>query len=294
MRHFLELPLVALSLGIVTPAARTQIPEPFCACVDLGPTVDAVKQIAGVDWSKLDEGTVAQMWPQAEPLPCETSPLSGIAAVTAGMERCCNSCGTCGGPFIDSDGSSTHGLRSILVSVCRQSSEDGLSDLKRLVDATVPEQLDASYEEGWSLSEKAGRIYNGYRWQAHGSTFILHAFLGPWEDSQYGSFELTRCDAVTELEEWVLEGGTKLSVTEVKVEKADDGERQLWFSYQTQCLLRDYKCLQSEWRILWPGLRSVAEREDTTTIFLSSEDCSLGSITMYPKRNSLGDWELPW
>jgi hypothetical protein len=166
--------------------------------------------------------------------------------------------------------------------------------LKRLVAAAVPDQVDASYEEGWSLLEEADQIYNGYRWRTHGSTFNLHVFLGRWEDSWYGSFELTRCDAVTELEEWVLEDGTKLGVTEVQVKNADNGERELWFSYQTRCLLRDYECLKSEWRILWPRLRSVAEREKTSTVFLSSEDCSFGSITMYPKRNSLGNWELPW
>jgi hypothetical protein len=166
--------------------------------------------------------------------------------------------------------------------------------LKRLVDAAVPDQLDASYVEGWSLIEEADRIYNGYRWQAHASTFNLDVSFGRLEDSWYGSFELIRCDAVAELEEWALKDGTKLSVTQVEVRNGDDGERELWFSYQSLCLLRDHECLDTERRTLWPSLRSVAERQNTTTVFLSSEDCSFGSITVFPKRNSLGDWELPW
>lgn len=294
MWYFLALPPVALTIGAGAIPTGTQTPEPFCACVDLESAVDAVKQIAIADWSKLDEGTVAQMWPEAKPLPCETSPLTGIGAVTAAIERCCDSCGTCGGPSFYPEGSSMRGLLHLHVSVCRQNSDEGLSDLKRLVDATVPERFDASYEQGWSLSEEGGTIYNGYRWQIHGNAFILDAFFGPWEQSRYGSFDLTRCNAVSKAEEWVLENRTKLSVTEVRVEKAEDGERKLWFSYQTQCLLRDYECLESEWQLLWPRLRSVAEREDTTTVFLSSEDCSFGSTTVFPKRNSLGNWELPW
>jgi hypothetical protein len=125
-------------------------------------------------------------------------------------------------------------------------------------------------------------------------TFNLRVFVAPWEDSVYGSFELARCDGVTELEEWVFEDGTQLSVTEVDVKTTADGERQLWFSYETRCVIADYECLKSEWRVLWPRLRLLAERENTTAVFLSSEACIFGGMTVFPRRNALGEWELPW
>lgn len=279
-----------MSLGASTP-----LEKPLCACVELESTVEAVEQVSSVDWRQLDEDALARAWPEAKPLPCESGPLSGIAAATAAIQRCCDTCGTCGGPFFHQDGdSSERGLRSILTQVCRQSSDQALSDLKRIVDVAVPRQTDAAYEEGWSLREETKSIHNAYRWHSNDGTFILEIYLGPIGDRWAGSFELIRCNSVSVLKEWILDDGTTLNVTEADVVESAGGERELRFSYVSQCLLRDYECLQSEWRSLWPRLHSMAEVNETTTVFLSGEDCKGGSITVYPKRETRGDWDLPW
>jgi hypothetical protein len=31
-----------------------------------------------------------------------------------------------------------------------------------------------------------------------------------------------------------------------------------------------------------------------SVIFMSAEDCKLGSTTVFPKRKTDGTWELPW
>lgn len=285
---------LALCVGLAVPADSQQLSDSYCGCIDLDSTVDALRRVTNVDWTELEEGDVARVWPQARPIPCESSSLTGVGAVAQGIERCCASCGTCGGPYFGPEGGSTQGLQYISVGVCRGSRARALSDLKRLVDAVVPDQRDASYEEGWATSESEGGTHNEYRWTSSGTTFNVRAFVATWEDSIYGSFELAQCDRVNELEEWVFEGGTQLSVTEVDVRTTSDGERQFWFAYETRCVIADYECLKAEWRVLWPRLRLLAERENTTTVFLSSEACTFGGMTVYPKRNSLGGWELPW
>jgi hypothetical protein len=179
------------------------------------------------------------------------------------------------------------------VSVCRANPEGALSDLKRLVDATLPDEVEALYEEGWVPSEEQGRTLNAYRWTSHGETFNLRVLVGPWEDSGYGAFDLTRCDGEPEVERWVLEDETTFRVTEAEVRTTEEGERQFWFEYETQCVIDDYECLKSEWRILWPRLRLTAEREGASVVFLSPEDCT-GSMTVYPRRNAAGEWEVPW
>jgi hypothetical protein len=293
--HHQRAVLVALSIAIVAPSTHTQTREPFCACIDLGPTIEAVKEIASADWGTLDKAALVRMWPEAEPLPCETSSLSGIAAVTAAMERCCSTCGTCGGPFFHpKDESSEDGLDLIYLQVCRDSSEQALSELKAVVDVARPRQTDAAYEQGWSLREETESIHNAYRWHTDDDTFILEVNLGLMGDQWIGMFDLTRCYSVSVVQKWTLDNGTTLDVTRSKVVASETGKRNLRFAYLSQCLLGDHTCLHSEWRSLWPRLRSVAESKDTTIVFMSAENCKGGSIGVAAERNPRGDWDFPW
>jgi len=285
-----DVPL-ALIAAFVGGTSYAYAQEPFCACVELESTLRALGKLTRASWKDVDEESIARTWPEANPLPCESSPLSGLAGVSAAIERCCGSCGTCGGPVLHADSPLRHGLQSIPISICRRNPDDALSDLRRLVDAAAPESMDAILEEGWSPPVEGGRIYNAYRWRSENDTFILQVFLSPFGEQWYGSFQLARCEAVSAIEEWVLDDGTELAITQVE---ARDSGQDLWFSYQSKCLLRDYQCLRSEWATLWPRLRSLAEDREATTVFLSAEDCNFGSITVYPKRNTHGDWELPW
>lgn len=282
-------------MGIMAPGTRTQIREPFCACIELGPTIEAVKEIASADWDTLDQDALARMWPEAEPLPCESSSLSGLAAVTAAIERCCNACGTCGGPFFRSkDESSEHGLDSIHLQVCRDSSDKALSELKGIVDVARPRQTDATYERGWSLRGEAESIHHAYRWHKGDDTFILEVNLGLMSDQWIGLFNLTRCYPVSVVQKWTLDNGTTLDVTRTELIESENGKQELWFSYLSRCLLRDHTCLRAERRIFWPRLRSIAESKDATIVFLDAEDCKGQSIGVAAERNPSGDWDLRW
>jgi hypothetical protein len=286
--------LVALSVGIVAPGTTAQIREPFCACIDLGPTIEAVREIAAADWGTLDEAALPQMWPEAESLPCETSSLSGIAAVAAGIERCCSTCGTCGGAFFHSIGSSEHGLKSIQIQVCRDSSDEALSELKKIVDVALARRTDATYEQGWSPREEAEFIHNAYRWHTDVDTFIVEVNLGLKGDQWVGLFDLTRCYSVSVVQKLTLDHGATFDVTRTEVIESESGKRELWFSYLSQCLLRNRACLHAEWRNLWPHLRSVAESKDVAIVFLSAEDCIGQSIGVSAWRNPRGGWDLRW
>jgi hypothetical protein len=284
--------LVGLSMAIMAPGAHTQIPEPFCACIDLGPTIEAVKEIASVDWGTLDEAAVERMWTEAEPLPCESSSLRGMVAVTAAIERCCS---TCGGPFFHSrDESSEHGLENIHLLVCRDSPDQALSELKGIVDVARPQQTDATYEQGWSLREETESIHNAYRWHTDDDTFILEVNIGLMDEQWIGLFDLTRCYSVSVVQKWTLDNGTTLDITRTEVIESEVGKHELWFSYLSQCLLSDHTCLRAERRSFWPRLRSVAESNDATIVFLDAEDCKGQSIGVSAERNSRGDWDLRW
>ncbi len=287
--------LVALPIAIVAPSTRTEMKESSCACVDLGPTIEAVKEIASTDWDTLDEASLARMWPDAKPLPCESSSLSGLAAVAEAIERCCSTCGTCGAPFFRSkDESSENGLDSIHLQVCRDSSEQALSELKGIVDVARPRQTDATYERGWSLGEQTESIHNAYRWHTDDDTFILEVNLGLTGAQWIGLFDLTRCYSATVVQKWTLDNGTMLDVTRTEVIESENGKHELWFSYLSQCLLRDHTCLRAERRNFWPRLRSVAESKGATKVFLDAEDCKGQSIGAAAWRNPHGDWDLRW
>jgi hypothetical protein len=281
-------------LLLVTTAQEPRVMEekPFCACVEMQSSLDAIGRLSRADWTSVDHDALTAVWPGAVPLPCEENSRDGIAAVTASMERCCNTCGTCGGPFLDELNPSE--LRSILISACRESSIQLETEMKQLVRAAVPADVTAVYEQGWSLLDaKDESLSNGYRWHAGTNIFALRVLMGQFEGQWYGSFELRRCDLVSGLDHWVLDDGDSFEILESEVKETVAGRRELSFSYSSYCVEQDYRCLHSEWQRLWPRLRSVAVRNDVDTIFLSAEGCG-GGTTVFPKRDSNGVWELPW
>lgn len=285
---------ILLAVPVVALAACAPQQETFCGCVDLESSVQAVEQVMPRDWKSEDEGSVAQVWPEANPVPCEPSPGIGLEAVTKAIQRCCDSCGTCGGPHFREGDSSDGGLLSISVAVCRESSGAALSELKRLVDRAVPDRVDAVYEEGWVLPEGSERVYNGYRWHSDTDTFILDVRMGLFGDQWFGSFDITRCTPVESSEQWVLDSGKALEILEAEFRESGDGERQLWFSYLSECLLSDNQCLASEWRSFWPRLQARATQDEVTRVFLTMEDCKGGTSAVGARLRPSGEWDLPW
>ena len=73
-----------------------------------------------------------------------------------------------------------------------------------------------------------------------------------------------------------------------------EGRRELWFWYLSRCLLRDSACRDEEAQRLWPRVHALAERRGASVVFLSAEDCKLGSVTVSPERGADGEWKLPW
>ena len=283
--------LQVLLLSSILGSCAPQEP-PFCACVGVESSLEAIERVSLADWADLEPGAMRTIWPEAEPLPCEESSVSGIEAVTESMERCCSSCGTCGGPFFDEADPSE--LRAVLIVACRESADDVETEMKQLVYAAVPPGITTASEEGWSLEEATDRnLSNGYRWEDGESIFALRARMGEFRGHWLGSFELMRCDVVNGQDRWILEDGSSFEVLEYEIEGTPAQERKLRVSYSSQCVARDFLCLESEWRRLWPRLRSEAERSEVDGIYLTAEGCG-GGVSVFPKRASSGDWELPW
>jgi hypothetical protein len=281
-----------LLLATLALESRAKQQEPFCACVEMQTSLDAIERLSGADWTSLGRDAMTSVWPGAAPLPCEESSLEGIAAVTEGIEHCCNTCGTCGGPFFDELNPSE--LRSIFISACRESAVQLEMEMKQLVRAAVPADVTAAYEGGWSLLDAIDESRsNEYRWQADESIFALRVLMGRFRGHWYGSFELTRCDVVSGAEQWILEDGSSFEILESETRETATGERELSFSYSSDCVMQDHRCLQSEWQRLLPRLRSVAERNDVDRFILSAEGCG-GGISVSLKRGASGAWELPW
>lgn len=269
----------------------------YCACLDAKATVGAIQALSQADWREMDRAAVAKAWPGVPTLPCEQTSASGLEALVAGIGRCCRTCGMCGGPYFVEDGSpSGKGLRAVGVTLCRWSAAKTLGELRTLVEAAVPPNPEATYERGgWSAAPGTELIVHSFRWRSRGDTFILEATaygdVGRW----IGQFDLTRCHPISAEEEWRLEDGSVLPVlrSEVKDDQAA-GRRELWLSYLSRCLPRDSACRDAEAQEVWPRVRAVAERQGVSVVFMSAEDCKLGSTTVFPKRKTDGTWELPW
>jgi hypothetical protein len=188
------------------------------------------------------------------------------------------------------------GLNAVGVLICRKSSQQVLRDLKSLVDGAMPPLPDAKYEQyDWSPPPDAESVHNAYRWRSGDQTFTLEASAYHTDGRWVGMYDLTRCPPVEVLEHWEVQDGSLVSVLRAEVVQNASGERrEFWFSYLSDCPLRASGCLRAEARRLWPDLRSRANKENASVVFLSSEDCRHGSTTVYPKRNRDGEWEVPW
>jgi hypothetical protein len=268
----------------------------YCGWVNFKSTVAAMRTISRATWRDLDERAVSSAWPGAGARACEFDG-TGLQALSAATTRCCATCGTYGAPvFARDEERAPATLRAISVMLCRRSSQQALRDLRRLVDATVPSQRDATYEQyAWSPPATAESVRNGYRWHSGGEAFLLQAFAYGSGRRWVATFDLVKCREVKPSEVWRLDDGSTVSVlrAEVVQDGADD-RRELWVSYLTDCPLLVSACLRTETQRFWPRLRERAEKENASVVFLSSEDCSFGSTTVSPDRNADGTWEVPW
>jgi hypothetical protein len=208
------------------------------------------------------------------------------------LERCCATCGTCAGPLLLPAG----GLRSINVVVCRGSSKETLAALKQLVSVAVPTDPEAVFENpGWPPPPHDDFIFNGYRWHSDAEEFVAEASAYPTDGGWIGQFDLTRCLPTKTLEEWELADGSVVRILRSEVVEDPPGERRiLRFSYLSHCILRDSQCRDAEAAALWPRVQALAERDEASVVYLTAEDCKLGSSTVFPRQDEHGVWDLPW
>ena len=254
-----------------------------------------MRTMSRVAWRDLDQRAVSNAWPGAGSRPCAFDG-TGLTALSEAITRCCATCGTCGSPFFRQDTKQPGQLTAVSVMLCRRSSEEALRDLKRLVDATVPTERDAAYEQySWSPPAETESVRNGYRWHSRGEAFILQASAYDSGGRWVAMFDLAKCRPVKPSEVWQLEDGSTVSVLRAEVvQNAARQRHEFWFEYLTDCPLQHSACLRAETQRFWPRLRERAERVNASVVFLSSEDCNLGSVATGLERRADGTWEEPW
>ncbi len=285
--------LVTVGLIAAGIAARSR----YCGCVQIMSTVSALHRLSYDNWRTIDQTALTRMWPEVATAPCGPAVESGIAAFSAAFERCCSACGTCGGPvFVNSDDGAPAGLRAVGVMLCRDTSEQALHDLRRLVEAAVPKRPDAIREEHrWVPPVAAESSTNAYRWRSGDQTFILEARAVRGTGERWlGLFELTRCRTVEAIEEWTLDDGSVIRVLRSEVEALPGDKVRLWFEYLSACLMSDHECLNTESARLWPRVKALAERHRASEVFLGAEDCKRSSRTVVAARKADGRWDTPW
>jgi hypothetical protein len=284
-----------LTVGLIGTAIAAR--SRYCGCVQIMSTVSALHRLSHDNWRTIDQTALTRMWPGVATVPCAPVAESGIAAFSAAIERCCSTCGTCGAPiFVNSDDGAAAGLRAVGVMLCRDTSEQALHDLRRLVEAAVPERPDAIREEHrWVPPVAADSSTNAYRWRSGDQTFIVEARAvrasGEW---WLGLFELTRCRTVEAIEEWTLDDGSVIRVLRSEVEALPGDEIRLWFEYLSVCLMSDHECLDAESARLWPRVKALAEGHGASKVFVGAEDCTRSSRTVVAAREADGRWDTPW
>jgi hypothetical protein len=297
--------LLILASGSVWYVVRIR----HCACVGMKPTLRALERLSEEDWATLDAESLEQLWPGAPKLPCDPPAESGIAAISASIGRCCNSCGTCGGPWPATAlpySSNEEGLEAVGLILCRRTAEGLLGEMERVVDAIIPATADPGHKgDGWVPAEDRITYSNLYYWSSRENTFMLRAWSA-WADQGtwallrgvewFGTVDLWRRGPVEATESWPLDTGGSVQVLQIRV-RDDPPDRDLWFSYLTQCLPNTDACLREEMGPIWPPLRERAEREGATVVYLKASDGFWGGATYTVQRDASADdgWEdLPW
>lgn len=277
---------MALAISIAVPEVSHAEPPQLCPCMELESTVESVGLLGRMDWRSVDRSRLAELWPAISCEPVAEGPGSQGELT----ERCCQSCGTCGGQMVVKGlDTSLVRLRSIGVLVCRETRDDVVRTIKRLIDVAVPEKVDASYESPPSDLLENQRFMTAYRWQLREETSLLDASIYSWRDKRWvGTFTLSRCPAPQVLEQWVLDDGSMIDVTRISLNDTDH-DRWVNFSYVSECVLVDRDCILSEGERLWPRLKPLAERDRATAVAVYAESCwaDTNEVT-YAKIG--GDW----
>lgn len=111
--------VLAMLAPVSTELGTSAAQQPPC-CIELEPTLEGVVALLQVDWQPLDRRRLNELWRVAA-TPCEPVPWErGLEGVAAFKDRCCNSCGMCGGQLVtESVDKSLVSLRLIGAMMCR-------------------------------------------------------------------------------------------------------------------------------------------------------------------------------
>ena len=263
-----------------------------CSCVDFDASVGGLHALAKAHWQHLDWKSLSAAWPGAVSLPCGSHEGAGLDAVAEGVKSCCASCGTCGGLAFTSEGPDAGTLWSIPMTVCRRSFEATVTDLRELVDATVPDKPEASVGGDTWTPDNAE---HSYKWRTATGRMVLSVHVYQGGDGWVGIFDLRRCEPsrpASIAEKWDVGTASPVEVIEAKVAEQEGKKgRRLAFSYWSECLSMDWSCQAAEFRSLWPRLRKLADAPNVSSIRVRRRSCTgLGEWSI--GRDQAGRWDV--
>lgn len=204
-------------------------------------------------------------------------------------DLCCSSCGTCGGQrLFEGFDKSIVSLRAMGALVCRDARDEAVRDLDLLVEATIPRNVDESYER---LRENDSPV-DTYRWDSRGESFLLTTSIFERQQRWIGTLEVTRCEKSADPEEWILDDGSAVEILYYVFDADGVDDRWLHLTYATRCTLAtDTPCVESEMQRVWDRLKLESDLADVDIIALEAEDCRLKSDqTLLMKKN--GTWPV--
>ena len=292
------LPLLLLS-GLMLAADRSARNCPV-VCNNPEPLVLRLRRIVALDWRQIDLNVIRKEWPEAPPPPDHPGPggLEGWARLEDDIQCCCKAGQELAAPEFEAAGleetdRNPPGLWGLNVILCRPTRTRAIAAMNELIEAVIPEHPKSKYVIGWDRPEGDGRGILAASWDTGQERFILDAGI-EHRRAWRGWFQLNRRLPFEAMETWTLDGSSQVRVLRIETDQSrHPPEKDLWFTYLSECSHWDRPCWAKEVAAFWPRLKARAEREEVSVVHIWVDEGAGTSVSVRFKRQPDGSWQGP-